>query len=137
MSRIMGIDYGLKRIGVALTDMLQITANPFDVIESVSLKKDAQKIYEIAQNNQVETIVVGIPLNDVHTEMAETVNSFISKLKELGNMKIETVDESFTTNEAMDLLVGKADASRKKQKGVKDKLAAAIILQRYLEKYQI
>jgi len=129
----MGVDYGLKRIGLAMTDPLEIIASPFDTIESVSLKKDAQKIVEIAENNQVSEIVVGIPVNDYHVEMADKITKFISNVRELTKIKVETVDESFSTGQAEEILVGKADVSREKRKGVKDRLAAAIILQRYLE----
>jgi len=131
----MAIDYGLKRIGVAMTDLLQITAAPFDTVESVSIKKNALKIAEIAKNNDVSTIVVGIPINMNGTEgeMAETVRKFIEEIKLICEIPVVEIDERLTTAQAERVLIEEGDVSREKRKGLKDKIAAAFILQTYLD----
>jgi putative Holliday junction resolvase len=131
----MGIDYGLKRIGIAITDFLWITASPFDTIKNVSLKKNALKILEIARNHSVSIIVLGLPLNMNGTEgeMAETVRKFIEEIKFLSDVKVITVDERLTTVQTERMLIEEADISRKKRKNLKDKVAAALILQTYLD----
>jgi putative Holliday junction resolvase len=131
----MGIDYGLKRIGIAMTDFLRITASPFDTIKSVSLKKNVLKILEIAKNNDVSVIVLGLPLNMNGTEgaMAETVREFIEEVKFLSDIEVITVDERLTTVQTERMLIEEADISRKMRKGLKDKIAAALILQMYLD----
>lgn len=131
----MGVDYGLKRIGIAMTDFLRITASPFCTVESVSLKKNALRIVEIAGNNDVSTIVLGLPINMNGTEgsMAETVRKFIEEIKFLSNIEMATVDERLTTVQAERMLIDSADVSREKRKGLKDKIAAALILQTYLD----
>ena len=135
MGRIMGIDYGLKRIGLALTDLLQITAAPFDVLGSVSIKKDAAKIVEIATQNEVSDIVLGLPINMDGTEgeMAETVRKVIAEIANISQIAVHTVDERLTTAQAERILIEEADISREKRKGLKDKVSAAIILQAYLD----
>jgi putative Holliday junction resolvase len=131
----MGIDYGLKRIGIAMTDFLQITASPFDTVKNVSLKKNALKILEIAKNNDVSLIVLGLPLNMNGTEgkMAETVRKFVEEIKFLSDIEITTVDERLTTVQAERMLIEEADISREKRKNLKDKVAATLILRTYLD----
>jgi putative Holliday junction resolvase len=135
MKKIMGIDYGLKRIGIAMTDFLRITASPFNAIKNVSLKKNALKILEIAKNNNVSVIVFGLPLNmnGSEGEMAETVRKFIEEIKSLSDIEVTTVDERLTTAQAERMLIEEADISRERRKGLKDKIAAALILQTYLD----
>lgn len=135
MGRAMAIDYGLKRIGIAMTDIMQIMASPFETIESVSLKKNAAKIVEIAKNNDVSTIVVGIPvnMNGTEGEMAETVRKFIEEINAISEIPVVTIDERLTTAQAERMLVDEGDVSREKRKGLKDRLAASFILQTYLD----
>jgi putative Holliday junction resolvase len=131
----MGIDYGLKRVGIAITDSLRITANPFGAIENVSLKKNILKILEIAKNNDVSVIVLGLPLNMSGTEgeMAKTVHKFIEEIKSISDIEVITVDERLTTVQAERILIEEADVSRKRRKYLKDKISAALILQTYLD----
>jgi putative Holliday junction resolvase len=134
MGRILAVDYGLKRIGLAMTDLLQITAAPFETIESVSLKKNALRISEIAKSNDVSEIVVGLPLsmNGDESEMTGIVRNFIEELKIASDLPVFQRDERLTTAQAERMLVEEADISRAKRKGLKDKVAAAFILQTYL-----
>lgn len=131
----MALDYGLKRIGIAMTDIMQIMASPFDTIESFSLKKNAENILKIAKENDVSVIIVGIPINMNGTEgeMAETVREFIEELKLISDIEIITIDERLTTAQAERMLVEEGDISRNKRKGLKDRLAASFILQTYLD----
>lgn len=132
----MGIDYGLKRMGVAMTDIMQTMAIPFDTIESLSLKENASKILEIAENNDVSIIVLGLPvnMNGSEGEMAATVRKLIEIIKSVSNnVKVELIDERLTTVQAERILINDAGISRKKRKGLKDKIAAVLILQTYLD----
>jgi putative Holliday junction resolvase len=136
MSRVMGVDYGLKRIGLAMTDLLRITASPFDIIESISIKKNAVKIFEIAKANNVSVIVFGLPvnMNGTEGEMSETVRKAADEIKTLSSdVEVTTIDERLTTVQAERMLIEEADVSREKRKGLKDKIAAALILQTYLD----
>ncbi|MCL2389670.1 MAG: Holliday junction resolvase RuvX [Elusimicrobia bacterium] len=136
MPRVLALDYGKKRIGLALSDLLQITASPFDVIERESFKKDALKILEIAKANEVGTVVIGLPINmdGTESEMSEFVKSFIAELQNIaGDIEIKTIDERLTTAQAERMLTEEFDISRSKRKGVRDKIAASIILQVYLD----
>ena len=136
MSRVIGVDYGLKRIGLAMTDLLRITASPFDTIESISIKKNAAKILEIAKANNVSVIVFGLPvnMNGTEGEMSETVRKAVDEIKTLSSdVEVTTIDERLTTAQAERILIEEADVSREKRKGLKDKIAAALILQTYLD----
>lgn len=135
MGRIMSIDYGLKRIGIAMTDIMRIMASPFDTIESVSVKKNAAAIVEIAKNNGVDEMVVGMPvnMNGTEGEMAETVKKFISEINLISEIPVAVIDERLTTAQAERMLIDEANVSRKKRTGLKDKISAAIILRLYLD----
>lgn len=130
----MGIDYGLKRIGVAMTDIMRTMAIPFDSVISLSLKKNASRILEIAKNNDVSIIVFGLPINMNGSEgkMVSTVYDLIEIIKSISaNIKVITVDERLTTVQAEKILVNYVP--RKKRKNLKDKIAATLILQTYLD----
>jgi putative Holliday junction resolvase len=138
MGRIMGVDYGLRYIGIAMTDMMQIVASPYDTIESVvCLKQNALKIIEIAKDRNVSAIVFGLPINMNGTEgkMALTVRKVIEKIKSFSSMKITVMDERLTTIQAERMLIDEANISREKRKGLKDKISASFILQIYLDTY--
>jgi len=131
----MGIDYGLKKIGVAITDITQIIASPFCTIESASLKENALEVLKIAEDNSVSLIVLGLPINmnGSYGDMTRIVYEFIDKIKSFSGIEIVTVDERLTTAQAERMLIDEADISRKKRKCIKDRIAAALILQTYLD----
>jgi putative Holliday junction resolvase len=136
MSRVMGVDYGLKRIGLAMTDLLRITAIPFAIIKSISIKKNAVKILEIAKANNVSVVVFGLPINMNGTEgeMSKIVCKVVDEIKILfSDIEVTTIDERLTTAQTERILIEEADVSREKRKGLKDKIAAALILQTYLD----
>ena len=139
MGRILGIDYGKKRIGLAMSDIMGIIAQPFDVIESKGLANDVINILQIVKDKEVSTIVVGIPknMNNTEGEMAETAKNFVEELKKQTEIPVEVMDERLTTVQAERMLTEEANISRKKRKGVRDKIAATFILQTYLDIHSI
>jgi len=130
MKRIMGLDVGFKRIGVALTDPLKISASPFKVIHRKSNAETFSEIEKIVREKEVERIIVGIPINrrGEKTKMAEKIERFTEKLKnflEEKNLKvkIEFWDESYSTLEAKEI------AGKRK---FVDDVSAAVILKEWL-----
>jgi putative Holliday junction resolvase len=134
MSRILGLDVGEKRIGVAMSDELGMIAHPLTVITRDGLEKDLIKIKEIVKEYSPVQIVVGMPLNMNGTigESGRKMLSFTDFLKKELPVSIETWDERLTTVSSEKVLL-EADLSRKKRKKVIDKVAAAILLQCYLD----
>lgn len=133
--RYLGIDYGKKRIGLALSDIMGMMAQPYDVIEFKGLKNNVENILKIAKEKEVSCIVIGKPINMNGTEgeMVATINELVEELKKFTDIKIELVDERLTTTQAERVLVEEANVSREKRKGLRDKLAATFILQTYLD----
>ncbi|AQS58383.1 Holliday junction resolvase RuvX [Desulforamulus ferrireducens] len=132
--RIMGLDVGDKTIGVALSDPMGWTAQGLEVIRRESIDKDLTRLGEIIQEYGVEKILVGLPKNMNATigPQGEKVLAFVEKLKERFALPIKTWDERLSTVAAERMLI-QADVSRSKRKKVIDKMAAAVILQGYLD----
>lgn len=135
MARTMGIDYGVKRIGIALSDPLGITAQPLEVIHRKSVKDDIGRIKALVQEYEVATIVVGLPLNMDGTPgiLTDNVNAFAEKLRGETGLPVELYDERMTTMQVDRMLTDEADVSRDKRRQVRDKLAASLILESYLQ----
>ncbi len=129
---IIGIDYGEKRIGVAITDELTGSAHPLKVVPAVSGLREINKI--ITEYGNVEKLVVGMPYNlkGEAAFKAKQVLVWIELLKKEVKIPVVTWDERFSTSEAKDILL-KADVSRKKRKKIIDKMAACIILQSFVD----
>jgi len=133
MKRILGIDFGTQRIGLALSDELGLTAQGLTVLQRVGPKKDLAAIREIIQENAISKIVIGLPLDrDGNIDKASAVLTFVEQLKNNFGLPVKTWDERLSSVEANRVLLD-ADISRKKRKRVVDKLAAQIILQGYLD----
>ena len=135
--RILGIDYGEARVGVAITDALNITAQGLETIQrNGSDKVVLRRLDEILANYEVETIVVGMPfhMNGTLSERAKITQDFIHKLKcKYNKIKIETVDERLTTVEAhrtMNFL----DVNKNKKRNIVDTISAVYILEIYLNR---
>ncbi len=135
--RILGIDYGDARVGIAITDPLNITVQGLETIERKNSDKVILKrLDEIFEKYDVETIVVGMPLNmnGTKSERAQITEKFIHKLKcKYNNINIETMDERLTTVEAhktMNFL----DINKNKKKNIVDTISAEYILETYLNK---
>ena len=135
--RMLGIDYGEARVGTAITDELNITVQGLETIQRNNSDKIVLKrLDEIFEKYEVDTIVVGMPLNmnGTMSERAKITEQFIHKLKcKYNKMKIDTMDERLTTVEAhrtMNFL----DVKKTKKRGIVDTISAVYILETYLEK---
>jgi len=132
--RILGIDYGHKRLGLALSDEGETLASPLPVYQRRDLDQDLAFLAQLVEEKEVDRIVVGFPRNMDGTlgEMAKEVLAFVETLKKKTHLPIDTFDERLTTAEAERVLI-QANLSRKRRKTLKDSLAAVLILQGYLE----
>jgi putative Holliday junction resolvase len=132
--RIMGLDIGSRKIGVAISDELGVTAQGLKSIEIKSKDNAFEELVDIIKNFKIDKIVIGLPKNMDGSigRQAEKVLKWIEEFKSKINLPIETWDERLSTVEASKLLI-KADLSRKKRKHVIDKLAAVLILQGYID----
>ncbi|MDH5738993.1 MAG: Holliday junction resolvase RuvX [Nitrospira sp.] len=133
-TRILALDYGTKRIGVALSDELRWTAQPLETFERRALDWDVAHIATLVSSHDVERVVLGFPLqlDGRQGPAVLAMRVFAEKLEAGISVPIILWDERMTTKAAEDLLIA-ADVSRKKRKGVVDRIAAAILLQSYLE----
>ena len=135
--RVLGIDYGDSKVGLAITDPLGITAQGLETVmykgnDKVLLKK----LDELMEMYEISTIVVGMPYNmdGFKTQRAEVTEKFLHKLKcKYNKIKIETMDERFTTiaaNKTLNFL----EVNKRKKKEVEDTLAAVYILETYINR---
>lgn len=140
-TRIVGIDYGLARIGVSLSDEMKIIASPFrtvqaerKLVDTVLRVKECIDAIEQEKGCTVSEVVVGMPLrmNGSVGAQADEVQAFIDELKKLLACPVTAWDERLTTVQAEKAL-REANLSRKKRSKVVDNVAATIILQSYLE----
>jgi putative Holliday junction resolvase len=136
MSRVVGIDLGSRRIGVAVSDGLGLTAQPHATIERHGGARDLDAIGAVARAVGAERLVLGLPLDPEGQEgdAARRARAFAERLAQHLALPVELVDESFSTVEAEEVLLA-ADVSRQKRRQVVDKLAAAVILQRWLDRH--
>lgn len=132
--RVMGIDYGDVRIGIALSDLLGITAQGYEVIDRRKVRDAVKRICEIAQAEEVERIVIGLPrnMNGTYGERAETSRVFAKEIESATQLPVELIDERLSTVSAQRILL-EGDVSRAKRRKVVDKIAAAVILQSFLD----
>jgi len=132
--KILGLDVGEKRIGIAISDELGYTAQGMRVMNRSGLEDDLKVIKELIAAERATEVVVGLPKNMDGSlgESAEKVLFFAKKIEESISIPVILWDERWTTAEATRLLV-EADLSRAKRRKVVDKLAAVLILQGYLD----
>ena len=133
--RVLAIDYGDVRIGLAQSDLMQMIASPLDVIPNKSVEESAKIIADIIANNDVETVVIGLPLNMDGTEgeRAQVTRKFADILAQRTTAKIVFQDERLSSVEAEDILI-EANVRREKRKKIIDKVAACLILESYLSR---
>lgn len=133
-SRILALDFGEKRIGVAVSDSLNIIAQSVGTIERKGIKNDLEKIGGLVKEYGAEKIIVGLPLNMDGTEgkSANRAIDFVSALKKEITVEVEMLDERLTTRQGERIFL-EADMSRKNRKKNLDKIAAQLILQGYLD----
>ena len=132
--RVMALDYGEVRIGIALSDVTRFLASGYENYTRVNLDKDCEHIADIIKTNNVKLVVIGLPINMDGTkgERVEKTYQFAEYLSKFTDVKIDYLDERLTSVSAEKILIS-ADVSRKKRKDVLDKLSATIILQDYLD----
>jgi putative holliday junction resolvase len=134
MGRIIGIDYGLKRIGLAVTDPLQMFASP---LTTVSPKEFDNFIIDFLKKNEIDAFVIGYPvqMNNQPSESVVYINPFIKKLKKTYPGKnIFLADERFTSQMALRTMIeGGVKKKDRQDKSMVDKISASIILQSFLD----
>ncbi len=145
--RYLGIDYGDKRIGLAVSDDEARFAVPYDVIEEQSIDEIIKKLHSIVHGEGITTIVVGIPLSlgkrtdppntlrlpDAENVQMQRVQQFIAQLRTAILIPVETIDERLSTVEAERRMKGEP----KNVRAQKDAVAASIILQSYLDRQNL
>ena len=131
--KILAIDPGEKNIGLAISDELGISANPLTIIKHIQREVDAEKIASVAAEKDVQLIIVGQSFNDEGKPTFEGRRSarFARALRKKTDIPIKLWDESYSTQDARQSHI-KMGVSRKKRRGHLDDVAAAVILQSYL-----
>ncbi|MDA3885658.1 MAG: Holliday junction resolvase RuvX [Candidatus Delongbacteria bacterium] len=136
MSRILSIDHGEVRIGLAMTDPMKIISSPFKTIKNTGDENVLSELRDIILKNEIELIILGHPmgLNGQKTKKTEHVEKFAEKLKELG-LDIVLFDESFSTVRAHQIIheMGRKTGN---SKDIIDAIAAQVILEDYLRSIQ-
>jgi len=133
--RILGLDIGEKRIGVAISDELGLTAQGLFTLQRTDLKEDIKELADVIKNRSVEKIVAGLPrnMNGTYGPQAGKVREFMDCLQDGIDIEVIYQDERLTTAAARRTLL-EGDVSRQKRKKVVDKIAAVMILQNYLDR---
>jgi len=134
VGRIIGIDFGQKRVGIAISDESETISSVVKSQKVSSVKDAVAKIAAFVDEKQAREVVVGLPLNMDGSKgpAAENVTRFCDKLSKQVSVPINTYDERLSTKQGESLMIS-ADLSRKKRRENIDKLAAQIILQSYLD----
>jgi putative Holliday junction resolvase len=132
--RIMGLDVGTKRIGVAVSDELLMLAQGRETVARTSDREAVDRIREIAVKEGICQVVVGLPvgLDGNIGKSAEECIKFADKIKEALGLPVKMWDERFSTKEAESVMI-EASVRREKRRKVIDKMAAQLILQSYLD----
>lgn len=138
MERVLGLDVGDKYIGVAVSDLLQFTAQGVTTIKRESNKLDFKAIEDLINEYEVKKIVVGLPknMNGTLGPQSEKVTKFAEKIKNKFKIDIIYIDERLTTVSAERVLI-ESDVRRENRKKVIDKIAASYILQTYLDRREL
>ena len=135
--RILAIDHGLKRIGIALSDELKMIAQPLEFVPAEPFDDLVARLTDLVQEKEVEMILVGMPrnMNGTYGPAAIKVEEFVAALKSALPVPIKTWDERLTSAQANRILIA-GNVRRDKRKQKVDKMAAAILLQSYLDSLQ-
>jgi len=133
-TRILALDVGEKRIGIAVSDPLGITAQGLSVLIRQNLEADLARLQDVAREYQVQEIVVGLPrhMDGRPGKQTDAILDLARTLGEALGVPVTTWDERLTTMEAERVLI-EADLSRRRRRRVVDQVAAVLILQSYLE----
>ena len=134
MSKILAIDYGSKRVGVAITDSLKIIATGLSTVATINIYSFLE---EIIQKEKISHIVIGLPknLDNSNTDSTYEISVFINKLKQLyANIVVDSIDERFTSLMAKKTILSSGvNKKRRRDKALVDQVSATIILQSYLQ----
>mgnify|MGYP001025453436 FL=1 len=135
MSKILAIDYGSKRVGVAITDSLKIIATGLSTVSTINIYSFLE---EIIKKEKISHIVIGLPknLDNSNTDSTYEISVFINKLKQLyANIVVDSIDERFTSLMAKKTILSSGvNKKRRRDKALVDQVSATIILQSYLQK---
>lgn len=135
MARILGIDYGIKRIGVAQADAVVRIAMPYTTIDGRNdVTRDARNIADLGAREEADAFVVGLPIsmNGTDSPQTELTRRFAAELERLSKRPVHLHDERLSSY-AADEVLDEAGAGRKKRREVRDQIAAAKILQSWLD----
>src|SRR2546423_9833656 len=132
--RILAIDHGTKRMGIAVSDELKLIAQPLEFIPAEPFADFLTRLKHLLHEKEVEQILVGMPrnMNGSYGPAALKVQEFVAALKEAVSIPIQTLDERLTSVQAHRLLT-EAEVSGRRRKRKVDKSAAAVLLQSYLD----
>jgi putative holliday junction resolvase len=134
MPRILGLDFGTKRVGAAVSDPRRMIATPLEVYERRDQAQDARHYRSVVEENEVERIVIGLPVHLAGREgkSATLARNWGDWLASVTGLTVVYYDERYTTVDAEDSMIA-AGLKRSKRKGLRDMLAARILLQNYLD----
>ncbi|MCX7872520.1 MAG: Holliday junction resolvase RuvX [Verrucomicrobiae bacterium] len=132
--RVLAIDYGTKRIGIAVSDPTGTLAVPLETIPATPFDKFLERLRQIIQEKEVSLILVGMPrsLSGEYGESANKVREFVDALKETIHVPIKTWDERLTTVQAQRSMLETGEKTKSFKKKI-DRMAAAVLLQSYLD----
>jgi putative Holliday junction resolvase len=132
--RILALDYGTKRVGVAVSDELKIIAQPLEFIPAEPFADFLARLKQLIQEKEIELMLVGLPrnLDGSYGPAAQKVEAFVGALRSAITIPIKTRDERLTSAQANRVLI-QGGVRRAKRKEKVDKMAAAILLQSYLD----
>ena len=138
MNRTLAIDYGQKKVGLALSDPLKIIAKPYKTIDNISDEKLIESFNSIINDKNIDEIVIGLPITmkNSFSKQTENVDKFIELLKKKINIKVVVVDERLSSIEAKKSLINQGIKTGHNKKDI-DMTAAALFLQSYLDKIAI
>jgi putative Holliday junction resolvase len=134
-SRILAIDYGRKRIGLALSDELRLTAQPLATLTHTNRRNDVRRLREICRDRGIAHIIIGHPvhMSGEAGEMAGEAARFAARLKKELGIEVELVDERLTSWDAEQTIAETRPSPRRKRRALDD-VAAAVLLRDYLER---
>ena len=135
MGRILAIDYGKKRVGIAVTDSLQIIASPLSTLPAGEVENFLR---EYLSREQVDEFVVGFPvqMNNLPSESVKYIEPFLNRLKRLfPNIPVHLIDERFTSKMAQRIILDSGVKKKERMdKSITDRVSASLLLQSYMEK---
>jgi putative Holliday junction resolvase len=134
--RLLGLDLGSKTIGLALSDAMWTIASPMETIAKKKFTLDAEKLFKIADENNVGGLVLGLPLNMDGTEgpRCQSTRQFAQNILKLRDIPIVFWDERLSTAAVQRMMIEEMDMTRKRRAEIVDKLAASYILQGFLDR---